>query len=178
MKLIVGLGNPTNKYHNTYHNIGFAALDILRDKLDFTASKKRFHSLFFKGSYQDKDCCLLYPQTYMNRSGDAVSSCLRYYKIPLSNFLVLCDSLDLPVGKVRYKKNGGDAGHRGMQDIIQKLSSKEFSRITIGIGRPTEKSQVLSHVLAKIPTSQKEAMRQANLQAVEICTQFIVRALN
>ena len=69
---------------------------------------------------------------------------------------------------MRYKENGGDAGHRGMQDIIQKLSSKEFHRITIGIGRPAAKSQVLSYVLAKIPTSKKEAMQQASLQAAEI----------
>ena len=174
MKLIVGLGNPTNKYHNTYHNIGFATLDILKEKLGFTAGKKNFHSLFFKGSYQDKDCCLLYPQTYMNRSGDAISSCLRYYKIPFTHLLVICDSLDLPIAKVRYKKRGGDAGHKGIHDIIQKLSSKEFSRITIGIGRPPEKSQVLSYVLAKIPASQKEAIQKANLQAAEICTQFIL----
>ena len=79
----------------------------------------------------------------------------------------------MPIGKVRYKKNGGDAGHRGMQDIIQKLSSKEFARITIGIGRPAEKSQVLSYVLAKIPTSKKKAMQQASLQAAEIGMQFI-----
>ena len=109
MKLIVGLGNPTNKYHNTYHNIGFATLDVLKEKLDFTAEKKIFNSLFLKGSYQDKDYSLLYPQTYMNRSGDAISSCLRYYKIPLTHLLVICDSLDLPIAKVRYKKRGGDA---------------------------------------------------------------------
>ena len=173
MKLIVGLGNPTDEYHNTYHNIGFAALDILKDKLGFAAGKKKFQSLFFKGRYQDQECCLLYPQTYMNRSGDAVNQCVRYYKIPLTHLLVICDSLDLPIAKVRYKENGGDAGHRGMQDIIQKLSSKEFHRITIGIGRPAAKSQVLSYVLAKIPTSKKEAMQQASLQAAEIGLQFI-----
>ena len=118
MKLIVGLGNPTDEYHNTYHNIGFAALDILKDKLGFAAGKKKFQSLFFKGRYQDQECCLLYPQTYMNRSGDAVNQCVRYYKIPLTHLLVICDSLDLPIAKVRYKENGGDAGHRGMQDNL------------------------------------------------------------
>ena len=140
MKLIVGLGNPTDEYHNTYHNIGFAALDILKDKLDFAAGKKKFQSLFFKGRYQDQECCLLYPQTYMNRSGDAVNQCVRYYKIPLTHLLVICDSLDLPIAKVRYKENGGDAGHRGMQDIMEKMmldlmfvapSSKKIQKILI-----------------------------------------------
>ena len=76
MKLIVGLGNPTDEYHNTYHNIGFAALEILKEKLNFTVKKKLFHSLYSKGSYQDQDCCLLYPQTYMNKSGDALNIAL------------------------------------------------------------------------------------------------------
>ena len=173
MKVIVGLGNPTKEYQNTFHNIGFAVLENLTGFLQVSKKQNKFQSIVFQGKYKNNDYILLLPQTYMNLSGTAVFACLRFYKISLDNLLVVYDNLDLDVGKIRYKEKGGGGGHNGLKDIIQKLSSKDFARLSIGIGRPESKEQVSNYVLKKIPQPLKAIFAESIEQASKVCCDFL-----
>ncbi len=177
MKLIVGLGNPTREYEDTLHNIGFRVIQRLAEKLQPTKKTNQFYSLFYKGKYNSLDYALLLPQTYMNLSGKAVVACTNFYKVALTEVLVVCDSLDLPVGTIRYKTKGGHGGHNGLRDIIQKLATTEFSRLAIGIGRPAEKTQVSSYVLQKISTSLQKKLQNPVEQATELCIKFLLSTI-
>lgn len=174
MKLIAGLGNPGKQYQDTFHNLGFSVLDNIKEKLRPISQSNKFKSIIYKGEYENVDYILLYPQTYMNLSGFSVVNCLNFYKICLSDLLVICDSLDLALAKVRFKEKGSHGGHNGLRDIIQKLSNNDFSRLTIGIGRPQEKSQVINYVLKKIPNNFKNTLQKSINQATEISCNFII----
>ena len=117
--LIVGLGNPEKKYTKTRHNIGFRVIDSL-------------------DCARDKDIILLKPDTFMNNSGKAVQERLAYYKIPISNLIVIHDDIDLPFGEIRKSKDSSSAGHKGVQSIIDELGTKDFTRVRIGINPKSE----------------------------------------
>lgn len=174
MKVIVGLGNPTKKYENTFHNVGFLIIRELQKELQPVKEKTQFHALTFQGKYQEINYLLLLPQTYMNLSGKAIVACLNFYKIPKTELLVVYDNLDLPLAKVRYKTKGGHGGHRGLQDIIQKLSSTEFARLSIGIGRPVHKEQVSQYVLQNIPAAFQKTLQVSVKTAMQICIKFLM----
>ena len=156
ISLVVGLGNPGTEYAVTRHNAGFRFLDVL---LEGTGEKlraePRFSANVGKIRIGGRDVWLLAPTTFMNRSGEAVSKFVRYYKIPVPEILVVHDDLDLPPGVVRLKRGGGDGGHNGLIDLIQKLGSADFARLRIGIGHPGSSAQVVSYVLKKaLPAEQ------------------------
>ena len=174
MKLIVGLGNPGTKYENTFHNLGFAVINNLIPSIQPTLTQKKFKSQFYKGSYQNSNYALLLPQTYINLSGDALISCVNFYKIQLADILVVSDSLDLPIGKLRYKLQGSAGGHNGLKDIILKLGSDKFARLNLGIGKPENKSETVSYVLKKIPPALQKELIKVIDKATEICCQFIL----
>ncbi|MRI83383.1 MAG: aminoacyl-tRNA hydrolase [Nitratiruptor sp.] len=151
MHLIVGLGNPGEEYRLTRHNVGFMALDRLIDELDpLPIQKSHFHgALYKKGSL-----LLLKPMTYMNRSGMSVEAVARFYKIDPANIIVIHDDLDLPLGALRFKQGGSSGGHNGLASIDERLGS-DYVRVRIGIGRPRERSQVVSYVLAPFDTQER-----------------------
>jgi PTH1 family peptidyl-tRNA hydrolase len=134
-RLIVGLGNPGNKYHHTRHNIGWDVFEELSFARDLKWSEK------FKGQYAvlnngaDK-IYFLKPQTFMNLSGESVQPMMAFFKIDIENLLVVHDEIDLPFGTIAFKKGGGLAGHNGLKSITEKLGSQEFKRLRVGIGRP------------------------------------------
>src|SRR5205085_838654 len=130
MKLIVGLGNPGKEYENTRHNLGFVVIDQLASKLDVELNKKKFNGFYC----QTGEYILLKPQTYMNNSGECIVAFLNYFRIPLDNLLVIYDDIALPVGKFRYRCQGSDGGHNGMQNIIKLLGITDFKRLRVGIG--------------------------------------------
>jgi PTH1 family peptidyl-tRNA hydrolase len=136
---VVGLGNPGEKYTNTRHNFGFRVVDSLSREfgIEFKGQQK---SLIAEFQYKGKRILLCKPLTYMNLSGVAVSQLLRGREISLSNLIVIHDDLDLPLGRIRIKKGGSSGGHRGVQSIIDHLSSQEFIRVRLGIGRPIDLS--------------------------------------
>ena len=129
MKLIVGLGNPGKEYENTRHNLGFVIIDQLASKLNVELNKKKFNGLY----YQASEYILLKPQTYMNNSGECMAAFLNYFRIPLTNLLVIYDDIALPVGKFRYRCRGFAGGHNGIKNIIEKLGSQDFKRLRVGI---------------------------------------------
>ncbi len=136
MKIIVGLGNPGEKYLKTRHNLGFVVIDRVAQQLEIECNQKKFKSLFCKTLIKDEEIILLKPQTFMNLSGFAVKEAMDMYKCDLQNLIVICDDLDLPLGKIRIRSNSGCGGHRGLESIASCLASANFSRLRIGIGRP------------------------------------------
>lgn len=136
MKLILGIGNYGDLYEDTRHNSGFQAIDLIASDFNIDIRKKDFKSLYGKGKIFDEDVLLLKPLTYVNLSGEALIAAKNFYKIALSDIIVLVDDMDTEPGNVRLKKKGSSAGHNGLKNIISLLGTEEFDRIRIGIGRP------------------------------------------
>ena len=154
--IIVGLGNPGRAYRETRHNIGFMLLSRLADRLGVEFSRMESKSLVTKGDYKGHRLILVKPMTYMNLSGQAVSSLVRFYKVPLENLLVAYDDIDLPVGTQRLRPYGGAGGHKGMQSIIQQLGTNEYPRLRLGIGRPPGKKSAAGYVLKDFSAEETE----------------------
>lgn len=148
MWLLVGLGNPGDKYEYNRHNIGFLAVDAIADTYGFPAYKKKFQGLLAEGHIDGEKVILLKPQTYMNNSGQSVGETAKFYKIPLDRIAVFHDELDLAAGKIRTKKGGGNAGHNGLRSMDSHLNSNDYWRIRLGIGHPGDKAMVHNHVLS------------------------------
>lgn len=160
IKLIVGLGNPGRQYHKTRHNAGFLFLDDLAANRHCVFAKEvRFDGSLAECIVASQKLLLFKPETYMNRSGQAVGKVARYYKLEPENILVVHDELDFQVGTIRLKFGGGHAGHNGLRDIIAHLGSKQFFRLRIGIGRPQGSMQVVDYVLAEPSKSELEQIR-------------------
>jgi len=140
--LIVGLGNPGDKYAKTRHNVGFMVIDRLIQKLQALKISSSFKGELFKKD----DIFLLKPTTYMNLSGESVVLVKNYYKIDIDKIVVVHDDLDLPFGAVRFKRGGGHGGHNGLKSC-DKYISKDYIRVRIGIGKPQDKDKVASYVL-------------------------------
>ncbi|MBP2072339.1 MAG: peptidyl-tRNA hydrolase, family [Thermoanaerobacterium sp.] len=153
MYIIVGLGNPGREYEGTRHNMGFDVIDNLSAKLNIDVKKLRFKSLIGEGIYKEEKVILQKPQTYMNSSGEAVYDIVNFYKLPLSNLIVVYDDKDLDVGKIRIRKKGSSGGHNGMKSIIYLLNSEDFPRVRVGIGKP--KGDMIEHVLGRFDKSDK-----------------------
>lgn len=165
MKLIVGLGNPGKKYQHTLHNVGFSALDVLANKLSLMNWTNRFKGLIHRGNVEGQQFILLKPQTFMNVSGESVLACKQFFKIDLSDILILSDDIDRPAGLLRYRSSGGHGGHNGLRNIIQLLGANQFHRLKIGIGRPVTKQSVAKYVLstpsADIQQSVEDAVKNS-----------------
>ncbi len=148
IRLIVGLGNPGRQYEQNRHNAGYWFVDLLARRYggDFKLDTK-FHGAVCRIRVGGHECWLLKPSTYMNRSGQSVSSLAKYFKLGLSQILVAHDELDLATGEVRLKQDGGHAGHNGLRDIISAMGGKGFWRLRIGIDHPGDRGQVVDYVL-------------------------------
>ena len=148
MKLIVGLGNPGKEYSETRHNIGYLFVEEIvsyynqQFKLD-----KKLRSEIVKIKINDEDYIFLKPITFMNLSGEAVILAMKYYNVDIDNLIIVHDDLDLPVGKIRIRPQGGSGGHNGIKSIIQHLKTQDFKRIRIGIDKG--KYEVVDYVLGK-----------------------------
>ena len=136
MYLIVGLGNPGKEYEHTHHNMGFDVVDKFIDSLGITFDKEAFKGVYTKCKYFDKDLIVLKPMTYMNLSGDSIIQVLNFYKIPVSNMIVIYDDMDTELGHIKLKIKGSSGGHNGIKSIINNLGTQEFKRIKIGTGHP------------------------------------------
>ena len=148
MFLFVCLGNIGDEYENTRHNTGFIIADKFIREYNFINQGKKFHSEIFTGTINGEKVILIKPQTYMNKSGIAVSEVARFYKIPLENIYVFHDDMDIAVGKMKYKVGGSSAGHNGIKSIDEMIG-KDYNRIRIGIGRPKFNGDVINFVLNK-----------------------------
>lgn len=167
MTFIVGLGNPGKKYIQTRHNVGFMVIDKLARKYDLKFEENIDYYLC-KGSIEGKEVTIIKPKTYMNLSGKAVKKLIDeeiIRNLP-DSLIVIHDDLDLPIGKMKIKKNGSSGGHKGVQSIIEHLGTKNFIRIKIGIGKDT-KMDVSDYVLSSFSKEQKPLIKEKVLQAVD-----------
>ncbi|MES9870302.1 MAG: aminoacyl-tRNA hydrolase [Sedimenticola sp.] len=150
IRLIVGLGNPGAQYDETRHNAGFWFVDLVaRRHGGMFKSETKFHGQTCRVRIDGRECWLLKPSTFMNRSGQAVSALANYFKIPIEEILVAHDELDIPAGSVRLKKGGGHGGHNGLRDIVSAMGGKDFWRLRIGIDHPGNARQVVDYVLGR-----------------------------
>lgn len=145
MKIIIGLGNPGERYLQTRHNIGFLSLDSLQQHWNFTAFSldKKSNSEISGGIFNSEKIILVKPQTFMNESGMAVRKILDYFKANASDILVIQDELDLPIGTFKLATDSGSAGHNGIKSIISHLGTQQFTRLRIGITSPTQDASCL-----------------------------------
>lgn len=170
MKVIVGLGNPTEKYKNTRHNVGFILLDKVAEQKNLTWEfEKKFNALICKdtaGTFGDYRGPILYvkPQTYMNLSGDSVSKILNYFNLTSEDLIIVHDDVDLPFGKTKKAVGAGHAGHNGVKDIIAKLGTKDFERLRFGVGRPENNQfEVGDYVLSKFTSEEMRFLEDFEL---------------
>ena len=138
MYLIAGLGNPGTKFEMTRHNIGFHTIDYIADKTGIKVKKLKYKALFGEGEINGEKVLLVKPQTYMNLSGESLIDFVRFYKIPVSNVIVISDDIALPTGRIRIRQKGSAGGHNGLKSIIYMLGSDEFCRVRIGVGAPED----------------------------------------
>ncbi|MEI6380855.1 MAG: aminoacyl-tRNA hydrolase [Cyanobacteriota bacterium ELA615] len=166
-QLIVGLGNPENKYEGTRHNIGFAAVEQIANKWNYSwQDNRRFTGLISEGIAPNKQKVrLLKPLTYMNLSGQSVRAVVDWYKYSPETVLVIYDDMDLPVGKMRMRLAGSDGGHNGMKSIIAHLGTQKFPRLRIGIGRGNKES--INHVLGRFSQPQEQIISKVLAQTVD-----------
>jgi PTH1 family peptidyl-tRNA hydrolase len=146
MQLLVGLGNPGDKYSHNRHNIGFMAADAIARRHGFPPFRERFKGLVSEGTIEGEKVLLLKPQTFMNASGDSVQVAVKFYKLAAEDVTVFYDELDLTPGKVRVKRGGGNGGHNGLRSIDPQIGLN-YRRVRLGIGHPGHKDRVMPHVL-------------------------------
>lgn len=171
--LIVGLGNPGPHYLATRHNAGFWLLDQIALPNQFRQEAKFFGAIG-RVEYSGFPVWLLKPNTFMNRSGQAVLALAYYYRIPVEQILVVHDDLDFPPGTVRLKQGGGDGKHNGLKDIIAQLGSNQFLRLRIGIGHPGRGASISDYVLSEPNSVDRLAIEQSITAALAVMP-FIVR---
>ena len=147
MKLVVGLGNPGEKYALTRHNIGFMAVDVIVNEFNSRTWQKKFNSLIRIHAIENSKILFIKPLTYMNLSGLAVQLAMNYYRISRENVVVFHDDIDIPLGTIRLKKGGSHGGHNGLKSIIDKVG-QDFIRVRIGVSRP-ETKDVSHYVLSE-----------------------------
>lgn len=162
MKLIVGLGNPDDKYKNTFHNLGFMSIDEVATKLGVTFNKNKCRALIAEYGLGSEKVILAKPLTYMNLSGESVRELLSFYKIPYENLMVIYDDYDLVKGTIRIRESGSAGTHNGMRNIIKEIGSTAFSRVRIGF-KPIEKTEIplINYVLSGIKAEEKSLFDKA-----------------
>ena len=184
MNLIVGLGNPGRGYTNNRHNIGFMCLNYFAKTQGIRLDKKQGKARTGAGEVAGDKAILARPQTYMNLSGESVSRLVKKFNINLNDLVVIHDDLDLPLGKIRIRHGGGSGGHKGIDSIISLLDSQDFSRLRIGIGRPTSgpaqisEADIISYVLSDFSPEEKQILAQVIPQVSEAILCLLTEGLS
>ncbi len=167
VKLIVGLGNPGKQYETTKHNIGFLVLDALAANLGLSFNKTKFKSIYAEGNIGTEKVILVKPQTFMNLSGESVRPWMDYFDLTEEDVVIIYDDMDLPVGKIRLRIQGGHGGHNGVKSLIQHMGTKNFNRIRVGVGRPFPSQDVVSHVLSPFSKDTVDDMKSSIHESVD-----------
>ena len=173
MKLLVGLGNPGDKYLATRHNIGFMVAEQVARCHSIALKKKGYQGLYGVGRAATQETTILLPQTFMNCSGSSVNAAYQSLGIVPGDLIVVYDDLDLPFGRLRIKADGGHGGHNGLRDIVAVLGHKDFIRLRVGIGRP-ERGDVTRHVLSRFATNEQKLLPQLLDAAVEAVEKILL----
>lgn len=168
MFLIVGLGNPGDKYAHTRHNAGFDTLDLIAEKCGISIHEKKHKALIGQGYIEGQKVILAKPQTYMNLSGESVAEIVNYYKLdPTCELLVIFDDISLEAGNIRIRKKGSAGGHNGIKSIIACTGTQDFMRIKVGVGEKIPDSDLAAHVMGHLNSEDKEFFATAMENAYE-----------
>jgi PTH1 family peptidyl-tRNA hydrolase len=178
MKLVAGLGNPGRQYAGTRHNVGFDVVDLLarRHQVSFEAAPAE--AVFGKWRRDDGDVVLLVkPLTFMNLSGVAVTELLRYFKLDVADSIVICDDVNLPLGRLRARATGSEGGHNGLRSMAQQLGSEDYPRLRVGVGRGDERRELADHVLARFAPEEQPGVEEAVTRAADAVDCWVVDGL-
>ncbi|MDD3237016.1 MAG: aminoacyl-tRNA hydrolase [Candidatus Gastranaerophilales bacterium] len=179
MKLIVGLGNPGDKYTNTRHNTGFIYINELANKWDCGFKfESKFKAEIAKTEKFGESILLAKPQTYMNLSGEAVRALLNFYKIDTEDIFIVYDDIAMPAGALRFRATGSDGGHNGIKSIIQNTGTQKFDRLKIGIGPQPTGMPSENFVLGKFTKDQIEPLTKAINSAMDATEEYLINGLN
>ena len=174
MHLIVGLGNPGDKYKGNRHNIGFMAVDAIARRHNFPSFREKFQGLISEGTIEGEKVLLLKPQTFMNSSGDSVQKVVKFYQLSAADVSVLYDEIDLSPGKTRVKVGGGNGGHNGLRSIDPQIGLN-YRRVRLGVGHPGSKDAVMHHVLGDFAKAEQSGWLNPLLDAVADNAALIVK---
>ncbi len=168
MFVIAGLGNPTQKYEHTRHNIGFDVIAYLADQYNISVNTRKFKGLCGSGFIEGRKVTLLKPQTFMNLSGQSIREAVDFYKLnPAEELIVIYDDIALDPGYLRVRRKGSPGGHNGIKDIISHLGSQEFLRIRVGVGEKPEEFDLVDHVLGRFPAEERKKVDEAIRSAAD-----------
>ncbi len=173
MKMIVGLGNPTQRYAGTRHNLGFGVIEELAGRHAIRVGTRRHRALCGTGRFADETVLLAEPLTYMNNSGESVRAILDYYKADVGDLIVICDDINLDVGQIRIRRSGSAGGHNGLKSIMEQIGSSDFARVRVGVGAKPPGMDLAAYVLARFPEEELPAVRESvrrAADAVEVLT--------
>jgi peptidyl-tRNA hydrolase, PTH1 family len=176
--LLIGLGNPGREYRDNRHNLGFMVIDRLIVRLNARGMKVQSKAIVTTATYEERKLILAKPQTYMNLSGQSAQGLLNFYKLPMENMLVAHDDLDLPFGTIRIRPGGGPGGQKGMASTIERLGTKDFPRLRIGIGRPPGRMDPAAYVLQDFSRDEMKTLSEVVDRAAEAALTFVVEGLN
>jgi PTH1 family peptidyl-tRNA hydrolase len=176
--LLIGLGNPGREYRDSRHNIGFMLIDRLIVRLNARGMKVQSKAIVTTATYEERKLILAKPQTYMNLSGQSAQGLLHFYKLPMENMLVAHDDLDIPFGTIRIRPKGGPGGQGGMASTIEKLGTKDFPRLRIGIGRPAGRMDPSDYVLQNFSRDEVKMLSEVIDRAADAALTFVADGLN
>lgn len=176
--LLVGLGNPGREYRDTRHNFGFMLIDRIAVRLNARGMKVQSKAIVTDAVYEDRKLILAKPQTYMNLSGQSVQGLVHFYKIPLTNIMVLSDDLDIPFGTIRIRPAGGPGGQRGLSSVIESLGTKDFARLRLGIGRPPGKMDPANFILQNFSRDEMKTISEILDRAADAVFEFVKNGLD
>ena len=178
MRIIVGLGNPGEKYRLTRHNVGFDIIDLFRQQLRTGTTKHQHFALVTRCQLQGEKLILVKPQTFMNSSGRAVAALVSRYGVAVEDLYVVYDDLNLDLGMIRIKRKGSAGGHKGVKSIIDALGTDSFPRLRVGIGAPPPGTDALNHVLSRFSDQELEQIAEAKHDAVEALRVMILEGID
>ncbi len=176
--LIVGLGNPGREHRENRHNIGFMVVDAVSRDLGISINRVQAHALVGAGQALGNRVILAKPQTYMNLSGQAIGSLVRFYKLPMVQILVIHDDLDLPYGSMRLRGKGSSGGQKGIGSAIDHLGSQDFPRLRLGIGRPPGRMDPSAYVLEDFSAGDKKMLQMVLEKTILAVRMFIEKGLD
>jgi len=176
--LLLGLGNPGREYQTNRHNFGFMLIDRLAVRLGARGLKVQSRAIVTSTTYEDRRLILAKPQTYMNLSGQSAQGLLNFYKLPMENMLIAHDDLDIPFGTIRMRPGGGPGGQRGVASTIERLGTKDFARLRLGIGRPPGRMDPSAYVLQDFSREEGKLLSELLDRAADAVLEFVVNGLD
>ncbi len=175
--LLIGLGNPGREYRDNRHNFGFMLIDRLIVRLNARGMRLQSKAIVTSAVHEDRKLLLAKPQTYMNLSGQSIQGLAHFYKLPLEQLLVAHDDLDIPFGVIRMRPGGGPGGQKGVASAIERLGTKDFARLRLGIGRPPGRMEAADYVLQNFSRAEMKIVSAVLDRAADAALNFVTDGL-